>query len=75
MAYTRNQFLRILALIAVITVVAASLFGGKFAAAFQRSRSEHQSAAAERKVLYWYDAMDPQHHYDRPVKLQTAWTW
>jgi RND family efflux transporter MFP subunit len=25
-------------------------------------------AGGERKVLYWYDAMNPQHHYDRPGK-------
>ncbi|HEX3681883.1 MAG TPA: hypothetical protein VHU83_05020, partial [Bryobacteraceae bacterium] len=23
---------------------------------------------AERRVLYWYDAMNPQHHYDKPGK-------
>jgi RND family efflux transporter MFP subunit len=27
-----------------------------------------QSAADERKPLYWYDAMDPQHHYNHPGK-------
>lgn len=26
------------------------------------------STAGERKVLYWYDAMDPQHHYNHPGK-------
>jgi RND family efflux transporter MFP subunit len=24
--------------------------------------------SGERKVLYWYDAMNPQHHYDKPGK-------
>jgi len=33
---------------------------GKIAAA--------QSAGGERKPLYWYDAMDPQHHYNHPGK-------
>jgi RND family efflux transporter MFP subunit len=27
-----------------------------------------QSAAAERKPSYWYDAMNPQHHYNQPGK-------
>jgi RND family efflux transporter MFP subunit len=27
-----------------------------------------QAASGERKVLYWYDAMNPQHHYDKPGK-------
>ena len=27
-----------------------------------------QSSAGDHKVLYWYDAMNPQHHYDKPGK-------
>jgi RND family efflux transporter MFP subunit len=27
-----------------------------------------QSAGGERKPLYWYDAMNPQHHYNQPGK-------
>lgn len=27
-----------------------------------------QSNSGDRKVLYWYDAMNPQHHYDKPGK-------
>lgn len=27
-----------------------------------------QSGSGDRKVLYWYDAMNPQHHYDKPGK-------
>ena len=27
-----------------------------------------QSATGERKPLYWYDAMNPQHHYNQPGK-------
>ena len=30
--------------------------------------SASQSAAGERKPLYWYDAMNPQHHYNQPGK-------
>src|SRR3569832_2194900 len=27
-----------------------------------------QESSGNRKVLYWYDAMNPQHHYDKPGK-------
>jgi hypothetical protein len=27
-----------------------------------------QSGAGEKKALYWYDAMNPQHHYDKAGK-------
>lgn len=30
--------------------------------------SGQQGGAREKKILYWYDAMNPQHHYDRPGK-------
>jgi multidrug efflux pump subunit AcrA (membrane-fusion protein) len=34
----------------------------------QQSTSQTSAAGSERKVLYWYDAMNPQHHYDKPGK-------
>src|ERR1035438_937924 len=27
-----------------------------------------QSASGERKPIYWFDAMNPQHHYNKPGK-------
>jgi RND family efflux transporter MFP subunit len=42
--------------------------------AAQAAWTEHSSAAqshehtADRKVLYWYDAMNPEHHYDKSGK-------
>ena len=30
--------------------------------------SGKQNATGERKVTYWYDAMNPEHHYDKPGK-------
>src|SRR5262249_39693394 len=30
--------------------------------------ANRQSSSGDRKVLYWYDAMNPQHHYDKPGK-------
>ena len=68
MAQTRNKFLRILALAAVAAVVLALLYGGKVIAAFQHDHVQQQAASGERKVLYWYDAMNPQRHYDKPGK-------
>ena len=35
---------------------------------FQHGPAGQQAASGERKVLYWYDAMDPQHHYEKPGK-------
>ena len=68
MAQTKNTFLRILALAAAIAVVLSVLYGGKVIAAFQHDHGQQQAASGERKVLYWYDAMNPQHHYDKPGK-------
>jgi len=67
MAQTKNKFLRILALVAAIAVVFGVLYGGKVVSAFQHDHGQ-QTASGERKVLYWYDAMNPQHHYDKPGK-------
>ncbi len=68
MAHSNKNFLRYLALAAAIVVVAGALSGGKVIAAFQRDRGQQQAPSGERKVLYWYDAMNPQHHYDKPGK-------
>ena len=68
MAQTKKAFIRILALAAAIAVVVGVLYGGKVIAAFQPDHSQQQAASGERKVLYWYDAMNPQHHYDKPGK-------
>ena len=67
MAQTKNKFLRILALVVAIAVVLGVLYGGKFVSAFQHDHGQ-QAASGERKILYWYDAMNPQHHYDKPGK-------
>jgi membrane fusion protein, copper/silver efflux system len=68
MAQTKKNFLRILALAAAIAVVLGLLYGGKVFAAFQHEHGQQQAASGERKVLYWYDAMNPQYHYDKPGK-------
>ena len=67
MAYTKNNFLRIAALAFAIAVVLGLLYGKRVTATFQHDH--HQSpTAGERRVSYWYDAMNPEHHYDKPGK-------
>ena len=68
MAHINKRFLRILALTAAIVVLIGSLYRGKIAAAFQHDHSEQQAQSSERKVLYWYDAMNPQNHYSMAGK-------
>ena len=34
----------------------------------QSAQSTQGSSSSGRKVLYWYDAMNPEHHYDKPGK-------
>ncbi len=58
----KSDTLRILALFAVIAILGGMLWGGKVVSAFQ------QKDEGGRKVLYWYDAMNPQNHYDKPGK-------
>jgi membrane fusion protein, copper/silver efflux system len=62
----KNNVLRILALAAAAAVVISVLYGSRIRAAYQSHVA--QSASGERKVLYWYDAMNPQNHYDKPGK-------
>ncbi len=65
-----RKVLRVLAIVAAIALAVGGTFGGKVSASFQHQKSTSQQTAAgsERKVLYWYDAMNPQHHYDKPGK-------
>src|SRR3974390_162210 len=67
MGYTKNNFLRIAALAFAIAVVLGLLYGKRVTATFQHDH--HQSpTAGERRVAYWYDAMNPENHYDKPGK-------
>lgn len=67
-----RKSLRICALIAGIALTIGAVFSGKVVAFFQHEHTSSAQKAAvqakERKVLYWYDAMDPQHTYNRPGK-------
>ena len=69
-----RKTLRILALVAVIALAIGAVFGSKVVAFFQHGHpasgtaSQPAGAPSERKVLYWYDAMNPQRRYDKPGK-------
>lgn len=60
--------------IVIVAVVALGVLGfiyrGKIRTAFQHSGSGQTAAAkpGEKKILYWYDAMNPTHTYDKPGK-------
>jgi len=60
----------VLTIVAIIALAAGAVFSNRVSAIFQHEPSASQATAAgsERKVLYWYDAMNPQHHYDKPGK-------
>src|SRR5262250_541612 len=66
MDQTKNKFLRIGALALAIAVVLSLLYAKQVTAALQHEHE--QFASGERKVLYWYDAMNPDHHYNKPGK-------
>ncbi len=68
MAQLNNKFFRVLALLAAIAVIFGAVYGGKVTAGFQHEHGAQQPFSGQRKVLYWYDAMNPQHHYDKPGK-------
>jgi multidrug efflux pump subunit AcrA (membrane-fusion protein) len=65
----RNN-VRVLAVTAAILLAVGITFSGRLSAIFQHQHSASQTttAGSQRKVLYWYDAMNPQHHYDKPGK-------
>ena len=65
-----RKVLRVLAIVAAIALAVGVTFSARVSAIFQRQQSTSQPNAAgnERKVLYWYDAMSPQHHYNQPGK-------
>lgn len=58
-----------LALASVVYLTTGRLLHSPTPTANLQHRSADQHApGGERKVLYWYDAMDPQHHYEKPGK-------
>ena len=65
------KVLRISALVPVIALAVGMTLNERVSAIFQShqpSSSRKSATSNERKVLYWYDAMTPQHHYSKPGK-------
>jgi multidrug efflux pump subunit AcrA (membrane-fusion protein) len=64
-----------LGILAIIVVIAIGvIYGSKIVGHLRHQNAGSTAAAnsggglAERKVLFWYDAMNAQHHYDKPGK-------
>ncbi len=69
-----SHMLRRTLTIVIVALVALSvgvIYSARISALFRRQPPPSETGAkavpapAERKVLYWYDAMNPQHHYTR----------
>jgi RND family efflux transporter MFP subunit len=50
-----------------VAVTLGLLYSKRVTAAFQHDHAQSASVGG-RKVLFWYDAMNPEHHYDKPGK-------
>jgi Cu(I)/Ag(I) efflux system membrane fusion protein len=73
--FMTNKAARYFAFILVVAIVLGILFRGRIStwllgdkAMASGTAALSASAPAARKILYWYDAMNPQHHYDKPGK-------
>ena len=65
-----SKLLRIAALVVAVVVVLGMMYGSRILS-WRSQRDDHggaQVSLEERKVLYYYDAMNPQHHSDKPGK-------
>ena len=69
-----RKSLRASALLTAIALAIGAVFSGKVVAFFQHDHKDAGSVTKaapptkEHKVLYWYDAMNPQRTYDKPGK-------
>ncbi len=63
-----NRTLRIAAAVAVLAIIALIFAGNRLLKTKGTMAQSAQQTAGERKVLYWYDAMNPQHTYEKPGK-------
>ena len=65
-----RKSLRITALVLALIVALGAIYGRRILE-WQSSRGSHrhsETTSTQRKVLYYYDAMNPQNHYDKPGK-------
>jgi len=64
-----KKMLRIAAVFGVVALIALVFVGDRFLKTkTTNAQSSQQGQVGERKVLYWYDAMNPQNHYDKAGK-------
>jgi RND family efflux transporter MFP subunit len=69
-----RKILRNFALLFALVLAVGVVFSAKVVALFQHEHaalpaaSPAKTSPAERKALYWYDAMNPQHTYNKPGK-------
>ncbi len=69
-----RKLTRYFALVLAVVIVLGIVFRGRVSTWFEGDKAladgpgTTAGAPAERKVLYWYDAMNPQSHYDKPGK-------
>jgi len=63
---TKRIILGILIVMTLGTIYAASTH--RWLGTGANAIAASQSASGERKPIYWYDAMNPQHHYNKPGK-------
>jgi multidrug efflux pump subunit AcrA (membrane-fusion protein) len=65
-----NKLSRIAALVVLVVVVLGMIYGRRILG-WRNQHGDHgtaQVSQGERKVLYYYDAMNPQRHYEKPGK-------
>ena len=67
--WLRGKTIAALAVLASVVLVAV-VYAPRWVRSFREhpARASRSSSPGERKVLYWYDAMNPGHHYDKPGK-------
>ena len=70
-----RKLARYFALILAVAIIFGILFRGRIStwlegnnALADGGESKFANASSERKVLYYYDAMNPEHHYNKPGK-------
>ncbi|HEX8925700.1 MAG TPA: efflux RND transporter periplasmic adaptor subunit, partial [Terriglobales bacterium] len=66
MTSSSKNILRIVAASVAVVLVLLALVGGRLLKT--KTASGQSASTGDRKVLYWYDAMNPANHYDKPGK-------
>jgi Cu(I)/Ag(I) efflux system membrane fusion protein len=64
----KNRSLRIAALVLAVIAALGAVYGRRVLAWQTHDHGAKAVQSGEQKVLFYYDAMNPQHHYDKPGK-------